>query len=101
MEEGLPIEGITNTIINNMVAGGVINYDVGLLMTPEVGRVIRAIAENAEIDYVYEIPRQINTEFVDAQIKKIEEGEKLEVKEEEEEETEKDEKPKRKGLMEA
>ncbi len=103
MEEGLPIEGISSTIVNNMVAGGTINYDVGLLMLPEISRVIKAIAENAEIDYLYEIPRPINTDFVDAQVKRIEREEDKKVKTKEEEEPEKpeekDEEPKRKGLM--
>ena len=52
MEEGLPIEGIANTVINNMVAGGVTSYDVGLLMLPEIVRVMEAVAKDLEIDYV-------------------------------------------------
>jgi hypothetical protein len=102
MSEGLPIEGITNTIVNNMVGGGVINYDVGLLMTPEIARVLEAIAKKAEVDYVMEIPRKVDTKFVEAQIEKIEREESDKPKEEPEEEDkeEKEDKPKRKGLME-
>jgi len=104
MSEGLPIEGIANTIVNNMVGGGVINYDVGLLMTPEIVRVLEAVAKKAEIDYVMEIPRKVDTRFVEAQIEKIEREESDKPKEEPEEDKEepeedKEEKPKRKGLM--
>ena len=104
MEEGLPIEGIANTIVNNMVGGGIINYDVGLLMTPEIIRVLEAVAKKAEIDYVMEIPRKVDTRFVEAQIEKIEREESDKPKEEPEEDKEepekdKEEKPKRKGLM--
>ena len=98
MSEGLPIEGITNTIVNNMVGGGVINYDVGLLMTPEIARVLEAIAKKAEVDYVMEIPRKVDTKFVEAQIEKIEREESD--KPTEEDKKEKEDKPKRKGLME-
>jgi len=108
MEEGLPIEGIADSIVNNMVAGGITTYDVALLMTPEVGRVLEAIGNKEEVDYIVEIPRKIDTKFVEAKIKRLEaqkgntEKEKVEeveeeVKEEIEEEVE--EKPKRKGLM--
>ena len=102
MGEGLPIEGITNSIVNNMVSGGIISYDVALLMTPEVGRVLEAIGNKEEVDYILEIPRKIDTKFVEAKIKKIEEGEELSGEEETEEEVEEEkveEKPKRKGLM--
>jgi len=105
MEEGLPIEGITNTIVNNMTASGLISYDIALLLTPEIGRVLEAVAKKAEIEYVMAIPRKVDTSFVEAQIKKIEEEEALsvsdseeEVEEEPEEEIEEDE-PQRKGLM--
>ena len=104
MSEGLPIEGITNTIVNNMVGGGVINYDVGLLMTPEIARVLEAVAKKAEIEYTMEIPRKVDTKFVEAQIEKIEREEsdkpKKEPEEEKEDKKEKEDKPKRKGLME-
>tara|TARA_R110002020_G_scaffold460722_1_gene679351 strand:- start:1054 stop:1536 length:483 start_codon:yes stop_codon:yes gene_type:complete len=101
MEEGLPIEGITNSIVNNMVAEGVITYDVALLMTPEVARVLEAIANKEEVEYVLELPRQINTKFVEAKIKKItgEEDSSEEPEEVEEEEEEVQEKTERKGLM--
>lgn len=103
MDEGLPIEGITNTIVNNMTASGLISYDVALLLTPEIGRVLEAVAKKAEIDYVMAIPRKVDTSFVEAQIKKIEEEEGLtpsdSEEEPEEEEVEDEEEPKRKGLM--
>ena len=101
MEEGLPIEGITNSIVNNMVAEGVITYDVALLMTPEVARVLEAIANKEEVEYVLELPRQINTKFVEAKIKKItgEEDSSEEPEEVEEEEEEVQEETERKGLM--
>ena len=103
MGEGLPIEGITNTIVNNMTASGLISYDVALLLTPEVGRVLEAVAKKSEIDYVMAIPRKVDTSFVEAQIKKIEEEEGLtpsdSEEESEEEEVEDEEEPKRKGLM--
>tara|TARA_S200002703_G_C3801852_1_gene247874 strand:+ start:663 stop:1145 length:483 start_codon:yes stop_codon:yes gene_type:complete len=101
MEEGLPIEGITNSIVNNMVAEGVITYDVALLMTPEVARVLEAIANKEEVEYVLELPRQINTKFVEAKIKKItgEEDSSEESEEIEEEEEEVQEETERKGLM--
>ena len=101
MEEGLPIEGITNSIVNNMVAEGVITYDVALLMTPEVARVLEAIANKEEVEYVLELPRQINTKFVEAKIKKItgEEDSSEEPEEIEEEEEEVQEETERKGLM--
>ena len=104
MEEGLPIEGITNSIVNNMVAQGVISYDVALLMTPEVGRVLEAIAKKEEVDYVLEIPKRIDTKFVEAKIKRITEQEGSEEPEEEEEEEEQEEEEvqentERKGLM--
>ena len=102
MEEGLPIEGIADAIVNNMVAGGITTYDVALLMTPEVGRVLQAIGNKEEVDYILEIPRKIDTKFVEAKIKKLEEKNK-DTKEEEVEEVEEEveEEPKRKGLMEA
>jgi hypothetical protein len=105
MEEGLPIEGLASTIVNNMVAGGTITYDVALLMTPEVSRVIKAIGDNAEVDYVERIPRQVDTELVEMQLERIKRGKgkepepEPEEKEEEEKEPEDKEKPKRKGLM--
>jgi len=101
MGEGLPIEGITNSIVNNMVAEGVITYDVALLMTPEVARVLEAIANKEEVEYVLELPRQINTKFVEAKIKKItgEEDSSEEPEEIEEEEEEVQEETERKGLM--
>ncbi len=101
MEEGLPIEGISNSIVNNMVAEGVITYDVALLMTPEVARVLEAIANKEEVEYVLELPRQINTKFVEAKIKKItgEEDSSEEPEEVEEEEEEVQEETERKGLM--
>jgi len=102
MEEGLPIEGIADAIVNNMVAGGITTYDVALLMTPEVGRVLQAIGNKEEVDYILEIPRKIDTKFVEAKIKRLEEKNK-DTKEEEVEEVEEEveEEPKRKGLMEA
>ena len=104
IDEGLPIEGITNTIVNNMTASGLISYDVALLLTPEIGRVLEAIAKKAEIDYVMAIPSKVDTSFVEAQIKKIEEEEEGltpsdSEEEPEEEEVEDEEEPKRKGLM--
>ena len=103
MDEGLPIEGITNTIVNNMTASGLISYDVALLLTPEIGRVLEAVAKKAEIDYVMAIPSKVDTSFVEAQIKKIEEEEGLtpsdSEEEPEEEEVEDEEEPERKGLM--
>ena len=85
-----------------MVAGGITTYDVALLMTPEVGRVLQAIGNKEEVDYILEIPRKIDTKFVEAKIKKLEEKNK-DTKEEEVEEVEEEveEEPKRKGLMEA
>ena len=106
MEEGLPIEGIANTIVNNMVAGGTITYDVALLMTPEVSRVIKAIGDNAEVEYIERIPRQVDTELVEMQLEKIKRDKSKEPEpepepeeKEEKKEPEDKEKPKRKGLM--
>ena len=103
MEEGLPIEGISNSIVNNMVAQGVITYDIALLMTPEIVRVLEAIANKEEVDYILEIPRKIDTKFVESKIKQLteKEGSSKETEEEEEpeEEEEVQEETERKGLM--
>ena len=105
IEEGIPIEGIANTIMYNMVSGGKCTYDVGLLMVPEIGRVLEAVAKNAGVKYyMMEIPKTLDTTFVQAQIDRIEKGEAEleEIKEGVEEEPK--EKPKgkeKKGLMKA
>jgi len=105
IEEGIPIEGIANTIMYNMVSGGKCTYDVGLLMVPEIGRVLEAVAKNAGVkDYMMEIPKTLDTTFVQAQIDRIEKGEaELEEIEEgvEEEPKEKPKGKEKKGLMKA
>ena len=108
MEEGLPIEGISRTILNNMVAGGKISFDLSLLMLPEVARVLVALAQQAKVDYVLEIPKKVDNSLTEAQLEKIKKIRLEEVEtEEEEEEVEEvqpeettDDKPKsRSGLM--
>jgi hypothetical protein len=106
MEEGIPVEGIANTIMYNMVSGGKCTYDVGLLMVPEIGRVLEAVAKSAGIkDYMMEIPKTLDTTFVQAQIDRIEKEEaELEEEVEEDVEEESEDKPKgeeKKGLMKA
>ena len=104
MEEGLPIEGIANTIVNNMVGGGKISYDLALLLIPEIARVLVAIGNDLEIDYVLRVPTKVDTRFAEAQIERMERlaDETVEEIEEDTDTTEEEpeeEEPKRKGLM--
>tara|TARA_R110000822_G_scaffold95817_1_gene218655 strand:- start:815 stop:1303 length:489 start_codon:yes stop_codon:yes gene_type:complete len=103
MEEGLPIEGISRTILNNMVAGGKISFDLSLLMLPEVARVLVALAQRADVDYVLEIPKEVDNTLTEAQLERIKKVKLVEVEEVEdtqEEEVEvKDKSKSRSGLM--
>lgn len=84
MEEGIPVEGLANTIMYNMVAGGKCSYDVGLLMLPHINDVIEAMAKSAEIEYTLKIPEQVDTTFAEAQLNRImEQEDEVEIEEEE------------------
>ena len=86
-----------------MVAGGKISFDLSRLMLPEVARVLVALAQRADVDYVLEIPKEVDNTLTEAQLERIKKVKLVEVEEVEdtqEEEVEvKDKSKSRSGLM--
>jgi len=59
IEEGLPITAMANTFQTLAVAKGVHTLDVGILVSPVIVEAMKAMAEDAEVEYVLGTEKQL------------------------------------------